>query len=54
MGFSHYGFEGGRTVVSTEDGTRTKPKEATGPAWNQILNIEFNFRLRGLVSLKDS
>ncbi len=41
-------------VVSPEDGTRTKPKEATGQAWNQILNIEFNFRLRGLVSLKES
>ncbi len=41
-------------VVSPEDGTRTRPKEAKGPAWNQILNIEFNFRLRGLVSLKDS
>lgn len=41
-------------VVSPEDGTRTRPKTAQGPAWNQILNIEFNFRLRGLVSLKDS
>lgn len=41
-------------VVSPEDGTRTRPTKAQGPAWNQILNIEFNFRLRGLVSLKDS
>lgn len=41
-------------VVSPEDGTRARPQKATGPRWNQILNIEFNFRMRGLVSLKDS
>jgi len=40
-------------VVSPEDGTRARPVKATGPVWNQILNIEFNFRMRGLVSLKD-
>lgn len=40
-------------VVSPEDGTRARPVKASGPVWNQILNIEFNFRLRGLVSLKD-
>ncbi len=38
-------------VVTPEDGTRTRPRSATGPEWNQILNIEFNFRLRGLVAL---
>jgi len=36
-------------VVSPEDGTRARPRAATGPVWNQVLNIEFNFRLRGLV-----
>lgn len=40
-------------VVSPEDGTRARPKAASGPVWNQVLNIEFNFRLRGLISLKD-
>lgn len=37
-------------VVSPEDGTRARPRTATGPVWNQVLNIEFNFRLRGLVN----
>jgi transglutaminase-like putative cysteine protease len=41
-------------VVTPEDSTRVRPASATGPAWNQILNIEFNFRMRGLISLKDS
>ncbi len=41
-------------VVSPEDGTRARPTAATGPSWNQILNIEFNFRLRGFISPKDS
>jgi transglutaminase-like putative cysteine protease len=40
-------------VVSPEDGTRARPLAVSGPVWNQILNIEFNFRLRGLISLKD-
>lgn len=40
-------------VVSPEDGTRARPRTASGPVWNQILNIEFNFRLRGLISLKE-
>ncbi len=40
-------------VVSPEDGTRARPRTVSGPVWNQILNIEFNFRLRGLISLKD-
>jgi hypothetical protein len=34
-------------VVSPEDGTRATP--ATQVSWNQILNNEFNFRLRGLI-----
>jgi len=34
-------------VVSPEDGTRATP--ATRVVWNQILNNEFNFRLRGLI-----
>ncbi len=38
-------------VVSPEEGTRARPRTASGPEWNQILNIEFNFRLRGLVAL---
>ncbi|WP_447973338.1 hypothetical protein [Nitrospira sp. Kam-Ns4a] len=37
-------------VVSPEDGTRARPRTATGSVWNQILNIEFNFRLRGLIT----
>jgi hypothetical protein len=40
-------------VVTPEDSTRARPASLTGPVWNQILNIEFNFRLRGLISLKD-
>jgi hypothetical protein len=38
-------------VVTPEEGTRARPRAASGPDWNQILNIEFNFRLRGLVAL---
>lgn len=38
-------------VVSPEEGTRARPRTVSGPDWNQILNIEFNFRLRGLVAL---
>jgi len=34
-------------VVSPEDGTRATP--ANKVVWNQILNNEFNFRLRGLI-----
>jgi transglutaminase-like putative cysteine protease len=34
-------------VVSPEDGTRATPAKKVN--WNQILNNEFNFRLRGLI-----
>jgi hypothetical protein len=34
-------------VVSPEDGTRATPAKLA--RWNQILNNEFNFRLRGLI-----
>lgn len=34
-------------VVSPEDGTRATPARQVN--WNQILNNEFNFRLRGLI-----
>lgn len=34
-------------VVSPEDGTRATPAKRV--VWNQILNNEFNFRLRGLI-----
>jgi len=34
-------------VVSPEDGTRATPAKKV--VWNQILNNEFNFRLRGLI-----
>jgi hypothetical protein len=33
--------------VSPEDGTRATPAKTV--VWNQILNNEFNFRLRGLI-----